>query len=228
MKHGKKYRSVVKKIDQETKYSLEDAIKLATETSTTKFDATVEVHMHLGIDPKQSDQQIRNIVVLPHGTGKKITIAAFVADDDVKKTLSAGADFAGEDDLIDKVNKGWTDFDIAIATPEMMKKLAKVARILGQKRLMPNPKAGTVTNDIEKTIEELKKGRIEYRNDSLSGIHSVIGKVSFGTSKLIENAKTLFESIKSAKPAKLKGTYIKKVFLTTSMGPSIQVNVNDI
>jgi len=206
MKHGKKYRSVVKKINQETKYSLEDAIKLATETSTTKFDATVEVHMHLGIDPKQSDQQIRNIVVLPHGTGKKITIAAFVADDDVKKTLSAGADFAGEDDLIDKVNKGWTDFDIAIATPEMMKKLAKVARILGQKRLMPNPKAGTVTNDIEKTIEELKKGRIEYRNDSLSGIHSVIGKVSFGTSKLIENAKTLFESIKSAKPAKLKGT----------------------
>jgi len=228
MKHGKKYRSVAEKIDQETKYSLEDAIKLATETSTTKFDATIEVHLLLGIDPKQSDQQIRNIVVLPHGTGKKITIAAFVADDDVKKTLSAGADFAGEDDLIEKVNKGWTDFDIAIATPDMMKKLAKVARILGQKRLMPNPKAGTVTNDLGKTIEELKKGRIEYRNDSLSGIHSVIGKVSFGTEKLSENAKTLFESIKAAKPAKLKGTYIKNIFLTTSMGPSIQVNVNDI
>lgn len=224
MKHGKKYRSAAEKVEVEKKYSLEEAIKLATETSTTKFDATVEIHMNLGINPKQSDQQLRNIVVLPHGTGKKIVVAAFVPEDDAKKALAAGADFAGTDELITKVEKGWTDFDVAIATPETMKKLAKVARILGTKRLMPNPKAGTVTEKYEEAIKEIKKGRIEYRNDPLGGLHSLIGKVSFGDAKLMENASTLLDSIKAAKPAGLKGTYIKSIAITTSMGPGIKVD----
>jgi len=229
MTHGKNYLNASKKIDADKQYSLEEAVKLATETASTKFDSTVELHLNMGIDPKQSDQQIRNIVVLPHGTGKKVSVAAFVAEDDAKKAIAAGADFAGADDLIEKVTKKqWTDFDVAVATPDIMKKLAKAARILGPKKLMPNPKAGTVAKDFEKAIKEVKKGRIEFRNDPSGIVHSIVGKVSFGTEKLIENTRTLIDSVKSLKPSSIKGTYIITVSISTSMGPGINIDVSNL
>lgn len=228
MKHGKKYRSVTEKFDFSKLYTLDEAVAMIPETSTTKFDSTVELHVNLSIDPKQSDQQIRSTISLPHGTGKKVVVAAFVSDDKIKEAKDAGADFAGNDDLIDKVSKEWTEFDVAIATPDMMKSLAKVAKILGTKKLMPNPKAGTVTPDITKAIQEIKKGRIEFRNDPFGIVHAVCGKVSFGKDKLLENVRALTSAIVNIKPQSVKSTYIKSLNITTSMGPGIKIDPSSI
>ncbi len=226
MKRGKKYKKVLELIDKNKEYSLEEALELIPQTSTTKFDATVEVHIKLGIDPKKSDQQIRTTLTLPHGTGKKRRIAVFAegkATDDAK---AAGAVLVGGEELIEEIKRtGKTDFDIALATPEMMKHLAKIARILGPRGLMPNPKADTVTPNIKKAMEDLSKGKQELKNDRSGNIHLAIGKVSFERGKLKENFEAVLEAVKRAKPEEAKGTYIKSVTLTTTMGPGIKVKV---
>lgn len=225
--HGKKYLEA-KKLVTQVSYDLKDAVALLKKTSPVKFDASCEVHIKLGVDPKQSDQNVRSTVALPHGTGKKVRVIAFVTEDKAKEALAAGADKAGGDDLIGEILKGFLDFDVAVATPDMMKSLGKVAKILGQKGLMPNPKAGTVTNDITKTIAEIKKGKVEFRVDKLSVIHNIFGKVSFDEKHLYENLVALLRAIMEAKPASAKGTYVQRLHLATTMGPGVQVNLQTL
>ncbi|MBQ6510869.1 50S ribosomal protein L1 [Candidatus Saccharibacteria bacterium] len=222
-RRGKKYQESAKKIEKGKIYSLEDALKLAVETNPVKFDATVEAHVRLGVDPRQADQNIRTTVVLPNGNGKTVRVAVFAPLDDAKKAKAAGADIAEDEEFLKKLEKGTIDFDILISTPAYMPKLGKFARLLGPKGLMPNPKAGTVTTDIEKAVKEAKAGKVEYRVDKQSIVHIGLGKVSFGDKKLIENANVFFDSLKAQKPASLKGTYVKSVFITTTMGPSIAI-----
>lgn len=222
-RRGKKYREASKQIDKSKQYTVKEALDLAIKTSFTKFDATVEVHIRLNVDPKQADQNIRDNVVLPAGSGKKVRVAVFADDDQIKSAKAAGADIAGSDDFLTGLDKGQTDFDVLIATPNLMSKLAKYARILGPKGLMPNPKSGTVTNDIEKAIKQAKAGKIEYRVDSTGIVHVGVGKVSFGAEKLDDNVKAIFSSIKQNKPASIKGTYVNTIAVTTSMGPSVSV-----
>ena len=213
-----------KEVDPLKSHTTEEAVELVKKTSTAKFDASVELHIHLGIDPKKSDQQIRGSVILPHGTGKKQIIAAFVEDDKVKEAKEAGADIIGDEEIITKIKQtGKVNFDIVIATPGMMKKLASAARILGPKGLMPSPKDGTVTPNVGKAIEELKKGKISFKNDDTGNLHLMIGKVSFDNNKLKENLETVLEAINKAKPSGIKGTYIKNAVLTSSMGPGIKL-----
>lgn len=225
--HSKKWRTASEKIDKEKLYLPENAISLVKETSTTKFDASVEIHTVLGINTKKSDQIVRSTVALPHGTGKKLKVIAFTTAEKADAAKKAGATEAGEDDLIEKIGKGWLDFDVAVATPTMMKKLGKIAKTLGQKGLMPNPKAGTVVEDIEKAIAEIQKGKIEFRNDSYGILHNIIGKVSFDAEKLAENLKTYLRVVLDHKPKSVKGNYIKSISLTTSMGPGIKLDVNE-
>lgn len=225
---GKNYRDAAKKFDRMTLYGLEDGLAMAKATSTAKFDATVEMNLNLGIDPKHAEQQIRTTVSLPHGTGKKVRIVAFVSEDKVAAVKAAGAMEAGSTELIEKVAEGWLDFDVAVASPDMMKNLAKVARSLGQAGLMPNPKAGTVTPDVEAAVSEIMKGRVEIRNDKLANLHGVIGKVSFGDKKLLENAKAFLKVVQEKKPEKMKGNYIKSLTVTTTMGPGIRLDANSI
>lgn len=225
--HGKKYLET-KKLVTQISYDLKDAVALLKKTSPSKFDASCEVHVKLGVDPKQSDQNVRSTVALPHGTGKKVRVIAFVTEDKAKEALAAGADKAGGDDLINEILKGFLDFDVAVATPDIMKSLGKVAKILGQKGLMPNPKAGTVTNDITKTIAEIKKGKVEFRVDKLSVIHNIFGKVSFSEQNLYENLVALLRAIMEAKPASAKGTYVQRLHLATTMGPGVQVNLQTL
>jgi len=214
------------KINKEIVYSLDEAIALVKETSTVKFDASVELHARLGIDPKKSDQQIRANVVLPHGTGKTKIVAAFVGPNDETDAKSAGADFVyGEEDIKKIQTTGKVEFDIAIATPEMMPKLAVAARVLGPKGLMPNPKTGTVDKNVKKMIEDLKKGKISFKNDDTGNIHLAIGKTSFDTAKLKENIEVFLDALKKAKPQAMKGSYIKQAYLTSSMGPSIKITL---
>lgn len=220
---GKKYREAIKKIDRKKLYTVADATKLLTETSVTKFDSSAEVHIKLGIDPKQGDQLIRGTMSLPHGTGKKVRVIAFVEADKVKSCKAAGAVDAGSDELIERIGKGWLEFDVAVASPEQMKKMGKVAKILGQKGLMPNPKAGTVTPTPEKTIEEIQKGRIEYKPDKEGNLHNVFGKVSFGADKLGENLKRYLRTIAEAKPSAVKGVFITTVTVASTMGPGVKV-----
>jgi len=220
---GKKYREAYAKVDRNKEYTLIEALELATKTSTTKFDASVEVHVRLNVDPRQADQNLRDSLVLPEGTGKKVRVAVFADVDDVAAAKKAGADVAGSDDFLQQLDKGTINFDVLIATPAMMAKLGKYARVLGPKGLMPNPKSGTVTKDVEKAVKEAKAGRIEFRVDSTGIVHVAVGKVSFGTEKLQNNAKTVFASLRSAKPASVKGSYVKSIFVTSSMGPSIKV-----
>ncbi len=226
-RHGKKYRQAEEKIKPGTLYGLGEGVSVLKQTSSTKFDSSCEVHMNLGIDTKQADQNVRSTVVLPHGTGKKLRIIAFVPEVDKKTVLDMGAIKAGDDDLIDEIAKGFLDFDVAIAKPEMMRKLAKVAKILGQKGLMPNPKAGTVSDDVSKLMDELQKGKIEFRADKLGNLHNTFGKVSFGEQQLVENLKAYLHAVNAVRPSTIKGTYIKSITITSTMGPGIKLNVQD-
>lgn len=226
-KHGKKFLAAKAMVTKEI-YSVNEAIDLLKKTSPVKFDASVEVHAKMGIDPKKSDQNVRSTVALPHGTGKTVRVIAFVTEDKVKEAKAAGATKAGNDELIEDILKGFLDFDVAIASPDMMKSLGKVAKILGQKGLMPNPKAGTVTTEIAKTIEQIKKGQVEFRVDKFSVIHNMFGKVSFSEKALEENFLALIKSILDAKPASVKGTYLQKVSVATTMGPGMNISIPSI
>lgn len=222
-RRGKKYQEAHKLIEKGKTYNLKDAIDLAIKTSPVKFDATLEAHVRLGVDPRQADQNIRTTIVLPNGNGKTVRVAVFAPLDEAKKAKAAGADIAEDDEFLNRLEKGEINFDVLIATPAYMPKLGKFARSLGPKGLMPNPKAGTVTTDVEKAVKEAKAGKVEYRVDKQSIVHIGLGKVSFGADKLLQNANTFFSSLKSMKPASLKGQYVKSVYITTSMGPSISV-----
>lgn len=222
---GKKYREATKLIDKSKTYTMAEALDLATKTSTTKFDATVELHINLGVDPKQADQNVRSNVNLPAGTGRAVRVAVFAEGDDIAKAKAAGADIAGDNDLLASLDKEEINFDILVSSPNLMARLGKYAKVLGPKGLMPNPKSGTVTNDIEKAISEAKAGKVEFRVDSASIIHLGIGKVSFGADKLNQNAEAIMSAVRAAKPASLKGNYINSVFVSTSMGPSIKVAI---
>lgn len=225
MKRSKALRKADEKISRETRYSTKEAVKLMKKFSVVKFDATAEVHFTLGIDPRHADQQIRSNLTLPNGTGKKVRIAVFCEDEKVKEAKDAGAIEAGAEDLIDKVSKGWTEFDVAVTTPSMMKSLAKVARVLGPKGLMPNPKAGTITPDIAKTVKELMGGRIEIRNDKNGIVHTIFGKLSFDESKLVENLEKMIQTIQEVKPSGQKGIYIKNISINSTMGTGIKVEI---
>lgn len=227
-RRGKSYRKAAEQVDNTKTYALAEALGLATKTNPAKFDASVEVHIRLGVDPRHADQNLRDTIVLPAGTGKTVRVAVFADVDDAAKAKKAGADIAAGDEFLQQLEKGTIDFDILVATPSMMPKLGKYARMLGPKGLMPNPKSGTVTTDVEKAVTEAKAGRVEYRVDSTGIVHVGVGKVSFGADKLAENVRALFASIKGNKPASVKGTYVKSVFVTTSMGPSIKVDSNEI
>lgn len=223
-RRGKKYQASAKLVDKTKTYNLKDAIELAIKSNPAKFDASLEIHARLGVDPRQADQNIRTTLVLPHGNGKSVRVAVFAPLDVCKAAKAAGADIAEDEEFLKQLEKGTIDFDVLISTPQYMPKLGKFARLLGPKGLMPNPKAGTVTTDIEKAVKESKAGKIEYRVDKQAIVHIGVGKVSFGTDKLIENADAFFASLKSQKPASLKGSYVKSVFITTTMGPSIQLD----
>ena len=222
-RRGKAYKAVAKKVEAGKVYSLKDAVELAIATNPAKFDATVEMHFRLGVDPRQADQNIRATVSLPAGTGKTVRVAVFAPLDITKQAKAAGADIAEDEEFTKRLEKEQLDFDILISTPQYMPKLGKFARLLGPKGLMPNPKAGTVTNDIEKAVKEAKAGKIEYRVDKQAIVHVGLGKVSFGTDKLLENVNAFVESLKSQKPASIKGQYVKSVYISTTMGPSIAV-----
>jgi large subunit ribosomal protein L1 len=223
---GKNYKKVAAKVDKTKVYSLADGIKLATETATTKFDSTVEIHVRLGVDPKQADQNIRTTVVLPNGTGKTIRVAALVGEDMEADAKKAGADYAGEGEIMPMLEKENLDFDVLIATPQYMPKLGRFARLLGPRGLMPNPKAGTVSANPAEAIKEAKAGKVEYRVDKQGNVHLGIGKVSFGVDKLVENANVFVNSLKAAKPTTLKGNYILSAAVSTTMGPGVKVNID--
>jgi len=226
-KHGKKYLEAKAKVDQETLYAPKEALKLVKETSFTNFDATIEVHMRMGLDPRQADQQLRDVVVLPNGLGKTVSVLVFAQGEDAAVAKKAGADhIADDDEWMKKIQDGFTDFDVAISTPNMMGKAGKLGRVLGPRGLMPNPKAGTVVpaDDLPRAINEAKAGRVEFRLDKTANIHVSIGKASFSTEKLVENLATLMSAIKKARPPAAKGSYVKKVTLTSTMGPGIKVD----
>lgn len=222
-RRGKNYRKANEQIEKGKAYKLEDAIKLAVATSPVKFDATLEMHFRLGVDPRQADQNIRATVTLPAGTGKDVRVAVFAPLDVAKAAKAAGADIAEDEEFTKRLDKEQLDFDVLISTPQYMPKLGKYARLLGPKGLMPNPKAGTVTTDIEKAVKEAKAGKIEYRVDKQAIVHVGLGKVSFGADKLMENVNAFIDSLKSQKPASIKGQYVKSVYVSTTMGPSILV-----
>ena len=226
MPRSKRYKELLTKIDKEQSYPIKEAVQLIKQTATTKFDSGIEVHLRLGINPKKGDQQIRGTVVLPHGIGKILKVAVFAEGDKAKEAKSAGADFVyNEEDIADIKKTGKIAFDIAVAQPEMMKKMAPIAKTLGQKGLMPSPKNETVTLNIEKTVKELKAGKIAYKNDDTANVHQLIGRASFEDKKIIDNFETIIKAIKESKPESLKATYIKNIYLTSSMGPSIKVEI---
>ena len=224
MKHGKKYVDSAKLIDRTALYEVAEALDLTVKTGKAKFDETVELHVKLGVDSRHADQQVRGAVVLPNGTGKNLRVLVFCKDDKVQTALDAGADFAGSDELVAKINGGWLDFDVVIATPDMMGVVGRLGKVLGPRGLMPNPKAGTVTPDVAKAVTEAKAGKIEYRLDKTNIIHCPIGKVSFGTEKLQENFDALMNAIVRAKPAAMKGQYIRSVTVASTMGPGVKIN----
>src|ERR671911_2448138 len=225
-KHGKKYRAVADKVDRDNLYSPLQAAKLAKDTSTTSYDATVEVAMRLGVDPRKADQMVRGTVNLPHGTGKTARVIVFAAGEKASEAEAAGADAVGAEDLIERIQGGWLDFDAAIATPDQMAKVGRIARILGPRGLMPNPKTGTVTPNVTKAVNDIKGGKINFRVDKQANLHLVIGKASFDVEKLVENYAAALEEITRAKPSAAKGKYVKKVTFTTTMGPGIPVDPN--
>lgn len=226
-KHGKKYVEASKNVDRNTLYSLEDAIKLVKETSVTKFDSTVEVAIKLNIDPKKSDQQLKGSLSLPHGTGKTKKVLVIAKGALADEAKAAGADFVGDKDLLDKIkNENWFDFDVVVATPDMMPEVGKIGNILGPRNLMPNPKTGTVTTKVGAIVEELKKGMVMYKNDKFGNVHTIIGKVSFDENKLKENLEYVVTSIAKVKPSTVKGNFIENISISTTMGPGIKVDKN--
>ena len=226
MKHGKKYNESAKLIDRATFYEIEDAVALTKKAAAAKFDETVEVHIRTGCDGRHADQQIRGAVVLPNGTGKTVKVLVFAKGDKVAEAEAAGADYVGGDELIPKIqNDGWLDFDVVVATPDMMGVVGRLGKVLGPKGLMPNPKAGTVTMDVTKAINDIKAGKIEYRLDKTNIIHCPIGKVSFSEEQLTQNLNSLLDAIVKAKPSTLKGQYLKSITLTSTLGPGVKVSV---
>lgn len=229
MKRGKKYKEVAKLVDKNNQYDTEEAFELLEKTATAKFDETVEAHIKLGVDSRHADQQVRGAVVLPHGTGKTVRVLVFAKGIKADEAAAAGADYVGAEDLIPKIqNEGWFEFDVVVATPDMMGVVGRLGRVLGPKGLMPNPKAGTVTMDVTKAINDIKAGKIEYRLDKTNIIHVPIGKASFGTNKLLDNFNTLMGAIVKAKPSAAKGQYLKSVSISATMGPGIKVNTSKI
>lgn len=229
MKHGKKYVESAKLVDRNKLYDCDEALATVCKAATAKFDETVEAHIRLGVDSRHADQQVRGAVVLPHGTGKDVRVVVFCRrDDQVEAAKAAGAIEAGADDLVAKIQSGWTDFDVAVASPDMMGLVGRLGKILGPRGLMPNPKAGTVSPDVGKAVEEARAGKIEYRLDKTNIIHCPIGKVSFGTEKLLENLNTLLDAVIAARPVALKGQYVKSCAVASTMGPGVRCNPNKL
>lgn len=224
---GKKYNTAIKNIDTTKQYKLEEAIKIVKRSAYTKFDETVDLAVNLSVDPKKSDQMVRGTVVLPHGIGKKVRVLAFVKGEKAKEAADAGADYVGAEDFIEKINGGWLEFDKAVATPDLMGMVSKLGKILGPRGLMPNPKTGTVTFDIGKAVKEIKAGKVDYKTEKAGIVHVPIGKVSFDSQKLYENAKTVLDAIVKAKPASSKGKYLKKLSVSSTMGTGVSVDVSE-
>jgi large subunit ribosomal protein L1 len=228
MAHGKRYRDAYEKVDRERRYAPVDAVNLIKETASTKFDETVEVHLRLGVNVRHADEQLRGTLALPHGIGKDVTVAVFAEGDAARQAEEAGADFVGGDDLVERVSDGWTDFDVAIAVPQMMAKVGRLGRVLGPQGKMPNPKVGTVTDDVRKAVEESKAGKVEYRTDRQAIVHLTLGKASFDAEALLENYAAVIDEIVRAKPAAAKGRYLISATITTTMGPGIRVDTNRV
>ena len=224
-KHGKKYQDAAKLLEDGKLYSVAEAMELVKKTATAKFDETIELHVRLGVDPKYADQQVRGAMVLPHGTGKAKKVLVFAKGEKVKEAEDAGADYVGSDEIVTKIQGGWCDFDVAVATPDMMGVVGRLGKILGPRGLMPNPKLGTVTMDLTKAVQEIKAGKVEYRTDKAGNVHVPVGKVSFAPEKLVENFRTLMETLVKAKPAGAKGQYIRSVTVAATMGPGIPVQM---
>jgi len=224
-KHGKKYLEAAKLVDRAVIYQPLEAVELAKQTSTVAFDASVEVHLRLGVDPRHADQMVRGMVVLPHGTGKIVRVAVFAQGEKAQEALRAGADEVGGDDLVKKIEAGWLEFDVALATPDSMGMVGKLGKILGRRGLMPNPKAGTITFDLERAVREVKAGRVEFRVDKAGIVHAAVGKTSFEAPALVENLAALVEAINRAKPTGAKGQYLKGLTIASTMGPGIRVDV---
>jgi large subunit ribosomal protein L1 len=222
---GKKYREAVATVEHGKAYEPAEAVSLVKQASTSKFDGTVELHMRLGVDPRHSDQMVRGVAVLPAGTGKKVRIVVFAEGDAAKEAEEAGADFVGTEDLIKKIQGGWLDFDVVVATPDMMQAVSKVARVLGPRHLMPSPKTETVTNDIKKALDEIRKGRVQFAVDKAGIVHAPIGKVSFDDQQLLDNLATMVEAVNRAKPHAAKGHYVRSIALAPTMGPSVRLDV---
>ena len=223
-KHGKKYRESIKQVEALKQYEIPEALGLVTSLAKAKFDETVELHVRLGVDSKHADQQVRGAVILPNGTGKKVRTLVFAKGDKIKDAEAAGSDYVADEDTVKKISDGWLDFDVVIATPDMMGVIGRLGKILGPRGLMPNPKAGTVTPDVAKAVQEAKAGKIEYRLDKTNIVHCPIGKVSFGTEKLEQNLTALMDALVKAKPSAAKGTYVKSVYVASTMGVGIAVN----
>lgn len=227
MKKGKKYLEAVSKVDKTRVYTLDEAVKLVKETSVSKFDGSVEIAMRLNLDTRKSDQQLRGAIVLPNGTGKEKKVLVIAKGDNAKAAKEAGADYVGDTDMLEKIEKeNWLDFDVMIATPDMMPLLGKLGKVLGPKGLMPNPKTGTVTTDVKKAVSDVKKGRVEYKTDSYGNVHALVGKASFTEEALMENIKAFVAVILKSKPSVVKGVYVKNVALSTTMGPGIKLDIN--
>jgi len=230
MSEGKRYRTALAKIDRETDYTLTDAVPLIKQISTAKFDETIEMHFRLGIDPRHSDQQVRSTVMLPHGTGKTVRVLVFAEGEAARAAEAAGADIIADDSVIERIQKeGWMEFDAALATPSMMPKVGRVARILGPRGLMPNPKAGTVVQaeDIERAVQELKAGRVEFRNDKTGNLHVPVGKASFSEQQLMENVQAVIDAVMRQRPSSVKGKYVRRLVITPTMGPGLRVDFSD-
>ena len=227
MKNSKRYAEIVSKVDKKKAYSVTEAVKLVKSTTSAKFDETVEVAMNLNLDTRKTDQQLRGAVVLPNGTGKSATVLVLAKGDQAKAAKEAGADFVGDADMIEKIEKeNWFGYDVIIATPEMMPMLGKIGKVLGPKGLMPNPKTGTVTMDVKKAVADAKNGKVEYRTDSFGNVHGIIGKASFDEKKLVENLNAFVSAILKLKPASVKGNYVKNISISSTMGPGIKIDVN--
>ncbi|MEA1971846.1 MAG: 50S ribosomal protein L1 [Candidatus Cloacimonadota bacterium] len=228
MKRSKRYRQAKEMIDNQTRYTLDDAIKILKNFPTTKFNETIEIHFNLGVDPRKADQQIRSSLVLPNGTGQDVRVLVFAEGEKAEEAKEAGADFVGVGEFVDKIQSGWLDFDVVVATPNLMGKIGRLGRVLGPRGLMPNPKVGTVTMDVKKAVTESKSGKVSYRIDKLSNLHIIVGKVSFKDEEIKANAISIISAILKERPASLKGIYMKSITLTSTMGPGIKLNKSSV